>query len=332
MPMLFRSTYVLVLSLLLLPALASAQDDDPGFAARLTQKFLDSDIDFQRARSNVPFLPLATLTARHYGNTEVELSSGFELEYDLSTISQYAVLPILISQRDALFVGEYLSYSDFKVDAPGVEDFDVGTVGLPVGWLHQATPDWQLGGFVMPLAHRSSLEGSDWNMQYMGGAFGRYIQADNLWWLYGIYADYSPDDDFVIPYVGASWSINERWTLSAVLPWPAILYSPDGNWVYRFGLSPSGASWNISTSDGDVGVNYDAWDLGFTVERRIAGNIFLGARAGTGGLRGVRFDGSGFDAPDFDVGSSAFFGIDLSFRPGFGGEGPPVPGMPGGGF
>ena len=202
-----------------------------------------------------------------------------------------------------------MSYADFDVDEAGVEGFQVSTIGLPVGWLHQASADWQVGGFVMPMGHRSTLEGSDWNMQYLGGAFGRYVQSDKLWWLYGVYADISPQDDFVVPYVGASWSINNHWTLSAVLPWPSILYSPDGDWLFRAGVAPSGASWSIATDDGDVGVNYDAWDVGIAVERRVLGNFWVAARTGIGGLRGFRFQGGGFEAPDIDVGSSAFFAI-----------------------
>jgi len=322
--------FVLVL---LLPPSPYLDAEEAGFVRDIAQRFLDSEIDLQRSRSNVPFLPLATLNTNFYADTDVDLSSGPDLQYDLNMISQYAVLPLLVSPRDALFVGEYLSMARFDVADDGVDDFDVATVALPLGWLRQASEDWQIGGFVMPMAHRSTLEGSGWNMQYLGGAFGRYTQTDRLWWLYGIYADVSPEDDFVIPYVGASWSINENWTLSAVLPWPSLLYSPDGNWLFRAGISPSGASWGISTDSGDVGVNYDAWDIDVGIERRIAGNIWLGFSTGIGGLRGLRFDGSGFEAPDIDIGSSGFISLSLGFRPGLGDDSmPPVPGMPGGGF
>lgn len=286
-----------------------------GYIEDTAQRFADSEIVFPRANTLVPFLPLASLGASVYNDTEVELDDGRQIEYDLQSVSQHAVLPFLVSPRDALFVGEYLGYADFDMIDPVLDDFEVTTVGLPVGWLRQASDDWQLAAFAMPLAHRSTLEGSGWNMQYVGGLFGRYQQTDGLWWLFGVYADVAPEEDSLIPYVGASWNINEHWTLSAIMPWPAVTYSPDGNWLFRLGASPSGASWVVATGDGDVGINYDAWDLDFGVERRVRGNFWLRLRAGVGGLRGLRFSDGSYDAPDIDVGASGFFALELNFRP-----------------
>ena len=64
-----------------------------------------------------------------------------------------------------------------------------------------------------------------------------------------------------------------------------------------------------------MGINYDAWDFDLGVERRLHGNLWLGFRAGVGGLRGVRFSGRSFDAPEVDVGASGFFALELNFRP-----------------
>lgn len=285
------------------------------FIGDTAQRFADSDIRLQRSGSLVPFLPLAHLGTGYYNDTEVELEDGSNIEYDLSSISQYAVLPILTSQRDAVFVGEYLGYADFDMRDSALDDFDVTSVGLPLGWLRQASDDWQVAAFAMPLAHRSTLEGSGWNMQYLGGLFSRYSHSEDLWWLFGLYVDVSPEEDSLIPYVGASWNINPHWTLSAIMPWPSVLYSPDGDWLFRLGASPSGASWVIATGDGDVGINYDAWDFDLGVERRLHGNLWLAFRAGVGGLRGLRFASGSFDAPDIDVGASGFFALELNFRP-----------------
>jgi hypothetical protein len=286
-----------------------------GFAEDTARRFQASDIEFQRGRSLVPFLPLASASASNYSDTEVETADGSDLEYDLRSLSQYALVPLLVSQRDALFVGEFLSYSEFDVSRGPVEDFDVSSIGLPLGWLRQVNRDWQAGGFVMPMAHNSSLDNADWSHQVMGGAFGRYIASDSLWWAFGVYVDIAPEEDYYIPYVGASWSINQHWTLSAVMPWPALLYAPNGDWLFSLGASPSGASWNIASGRDDVAVNYDAWDLDLRAERRLAGGVWIGARAGIGGLRGVRLSDGDFAWPDVDVGSSGFVAVDLNFRP-----------------
>jgi hypothetical protein len=299
----------------LMCTLAVAPAWGQGFADDLARRFAESEITFQRGRSVAPFLPLASLSVSTYANTEVETNDGQNLQYDLDSVSQYAVLPILASPKDAFFVGEYLSYSDFDVADDLVEDFDVTSIGLPLGWLRQSSEDWQVGGFVMPLAHNSSLDEANWSVQYMGGAFSRYVASEDVWWLFGLYVNIAPEEDYYIPYVGASWAIDEHWTLSAIMPWPAILYAPNRDWLFSLGASPSGASWNISSGRDDVAVNYDAWDIDLRAERRIHGNLWLGARAGVGGLRGVRLSGSDFDWPDFDVGSSGFFAVDLNFRP-----------------
>lgn len=302
-----------LLTLVLLQA--GSQGARAGFIGDTAQRFADSDIRLQRSGSMVPFMPLAQLGTGYYNDTEVELDDGTNIKYDLRSVSQYAVLPILTSQRDAVFVGEYLSHADFDMRDSSLEDFDVTSIGLPLGWLRQSSDDWQLAAFAMPMAHRSSLEGSGWNMQYLGGLFSRYFQGDDLWWLFGLYLDISPEEDSLIPYVGASWTVNQHWTLNAIMPWPAVLYAPDHNWLFRLGASPSGASWAIATGNGDVGINYDAWDFDLGIERRIRGNLWLAFRAGVGGLRGVRFSGGSFDAPELDVGASGFFALELNFRP-----------------
>ena len=301
--------------LVLAAVLACGGTASAGFLEDTKRAFQDSEIRAQRGGSLAPSIPLARVSTGYYGDTDVELTDGTRIEYDLVTVNQYAVLPMVASKRDVWLIGEYLSYSDFDVVDPAVKDFEVTTVGVPVGWLRQQSDNWQLAGFVVPMAHRSTLDGSGWNSQFVGGAFARYYQGDRLWWLFGLYASASPDDDFVIPYVGASWSVNAHWTVNAMLPRPSVQYAPDRNWLISLGVTQSDASWNVNPGGGDVGFNYDALDLNLGVERRIAGDFWLGARAGVGGVRGLRFSGSSFDWPDFDWGSNGFFALDIHFRP-----------------
>ncbi len=159
-------------------------------------------------------------------------------------------------------------------------------------------------------------QNSDWDWQYLGGAFSRYVQDETLWWAFGFYFDVGSGDDTYIPYIGASWSINERWTLSAVMPWPAIIYSPSPDWMLRLGAAPSGASWSLELEGKNVGVNLDAWDFGLTGEYRFAGNFWLGAEAGVGGLRGLRLDDGNLEEPDVEFSSNAYLRFSVKFRPG----------------
>jgi hypothetical protein len=294
---------------------SKAQASEPGFVQGLVNQFEQSDIVFQRSSSTVPFPPIAFLGARSYADAEVESGRGDALKYDIDTVSQAAGLPILVTQKDALIIGEYLSWSDFDIKNEGTDSFDVVTVGLPLAWLRQQSDDWQLAAFVMPMGHHSSKDNSDWTWQYLGGAFARYVQNDRLWWAMGLYADIAPGDNFYIPYVGASWSINDHWTLSAIMPWPGISYAPNQNWLFRLGASPSGASWAIDEEQGETVTNFDAWDFGLSAEKRLDGNFWGSVEAGVGGLRGLRFSGSSVDTPDLDVSSSWYLSIDLKYRP-----------------
>ena len=291
-------------------------DDTPSFIQSSIEKFQQSDFEFQRSISNVPFPPIAFLSGSSYSEVEFETPAGDKGQYDLDRVSAMGAVPFLLGKRDAVFTGAYLSRSDFSVSGGQRDDFEVKSVGIPVGWIRQQNPDWQYAAFVMPLGHDSSQPGSDWSWQYLGGGFARYVQTDSLWWAFGLYADIQPDDEFYIPYIGASWSINERWTLSAVMPWPSVMYAPNQNWLFRLGAAPSGASWSVDTEESDsTAVNLDSWDFGFSAQYRIYSNIWIGARAGVGGLRGLRFEDDSIEEPDLDLDSNAFFGVELNVRP-----------------
>jgi len=297
-------------------ALAAPAWADSPFAGVL-EKLRSSDIDFQRGASNAPFIPVATLSSRHY--SEGRLIDGRDntvLEFEQRTVSASALLPLHIGQRDALVTGGWVSRSRFESGDPAVDDFAVDSVGVPLGWLRQVNDRWQAAAFVMPLGHRSTQDGSDWSLQTLGGAFARYLHSDNLWWAVGVFADAGPDERYVLPYAGASWIINPRWTLSAVMPWPAVLYAPSRDWLFRLGASPAGATWTVEPDDTDIAVNLDTWNFGLSAERHLGAGAWLGLEAGVGGLRGLRLnvDRGDFEAGDVAVGRSGYLALSLRLR------------------
>lgn len=305
----------------------------------IIEGFQNSNIEFQRGNSHVPFFPLALLGAKKYGDFEVAIGDNNNLKYDVEHFSQTANLPILLNDNNVLIVGEYLARTHFSHEgnqqsAVVKDNFTVDSIGIPIAWMNQLDPNWQVGGFVMPLAHKTSNKDADWNWEYLGGAFGRYVQSDHLWWAFGFYANATPGDNTYLPYLGASWTVNDHWTLSAIMPWPAVLYAPTDDWLVRLGASPSGASWQLDTDSGslnndspsgranpslyeptDAFVNFDAWDFGLSVEHRLAGNFWLGAEAGIGGLRGLRVTGGNLHGVDTQVSSSGYIGLNINFRP-----------------
>jgi hypothetical protein len=295
--------------------LQAAEEEAGGFVQRTINGFEQSEFEFQRSISNAPFPPLGFVGGAAYSNVEVESPSGKVLEYDVQRFSAMAGVPFLLGKRDALVAGAYVSWSEFDVKAQESSNISVASIGLPIGWMRQQNPDWQLAAFVMPLGHDSDLPNSDWAWQYLGGAFARYVSSEKLWWAFGFYADVGSGDNFYIPYLGASWAINQRWTLSAIMPWPALIYAPTSSFMVRLGASPSGASWSLDVEEGEVGVNLDAWDFGLGAEYRIFGNFWLGADAGIGGLRGLRLINGDVEEPDLDFSSNGFVKLNFNYRP-----------------
>jgi len=297
--------------------LSQAMAEEANWVQKKIKAFDESNIEFQRSQTYVPFVPLAFLGARSYGSSSIEIEGSDSVDYDLSSVTQAAGLPVLLNDNNALMFGEYLARTKFSPDGnDSVDSFHVDSFGLPIGWLQQVNSQWQAAAFVMPLAHKSSETNSDWTWQYLAGAFGRYVQSDQLWWAYGLYADVGfGDEDIYLPYLGASWSVNNHWTISAIMPWPAVLYSPNEDWLFQVGASPSGASWRTDDDFNDVSVNFDAWDFGFTAERRLVGNFWGSINSGVGGLRGLRFEGGDFEGAETSVSSSAYIGLSIKFRP-----------------
>ena len=286
-----------------------------GFIQKTIDDFENSQIELARARSNVPFVPLAFFGASFYDQAKIHGVRGTSLEYEVTTVYQGAGIPFLIGERDVLLVGEYLNRADFDVNDSSINSFHVTSVGLPVGWLRQVNPEWQAAAFIMPMAHFSSLDNAELSWQYMGGVFGRYVQNEHLWWAGGVFADLSPGGNVYLPYLGASWSINEQWLLSLIMPWPGIYYSPTTDWMIRLGAVPSGASWSVNSEKGEVALNLNAWDFGLGVERRVISNFWASLDAGIGGMRGFSLSGSKVEHVEFDVDSSLYVGLGLKFRP-----------------
>lgn len=263
----------------------------------------------------MPFPPIAFVGVQRYGDTDLARGTPVSLEVDQTTVSQGALVPLLTSPRDVVVVGEWLSWSQFDSRSPMLEDFDVTSVAVPVGWFRQASPDWQVAAFAMPLGHKASLPGSDWSWETMGGVFGRRMYNQRVWWAVGLFVDAGPGDDLYLPYLGASWSINEAWTLSAVLPWPAVLWAPTGDLLFRLGASPSGTSWQFDTADAGVSVDLSTYDLGLSAERRIWRNVWANVELGVGGFRALTLRGSNWESPGGSADPAPYLSLSLNFRP-----------------
>ena len=293
---------------------------EDGFIQRAARAFTESDLVFARSFSNAPFLPVAFLGSSHYGDAMVSEEGATPetagTRYQATGTSQYAGVPFLLSKRSMAVLGEYVSYADFSVD--NGEDFTVTSASIAAGYLYQVDPDWQVIAALVPFYNHSSLgeRGKDY-WQVMGGAVARYTRNDRLWWLFGVVFDDSDFGTSVLPYVGASLTLNERWSVSAILPWPQVMYAPSKDWFVSLGASYSGNSWAVNNATGAVGLNLSGFDLGFGGGMRLKGPLWLEGSVGVGGLRALTITDGDVSGPSIDVSSSPFIKLSLTFRPSF---------------
>lgn len=305
-----HATLVLLLLVIGEPA-ASA-----GALERKLRAFADSEIDFQRGTSRLPLPPLAFLDLQRYGRSELSRPDGGDpVSVDQTTVSQGALVPFLVGAKDAIVVGEWASWSRFEPRRSPLEEFDVVSVAAPIGWLRQASSAWQAAAFVMPMGHWAESPVDTWMWETMGGVFGRRIQSERLWWAVGLFADVGPGDDVYLPYVGASWSIGDAGTLSAVLPWPAILWAPRPRLLLRLGASPSGSSWELRDDDSEISVNLSTVDIGLSAEQRLTGMLWVKLEVGVGGFRALSFTSSDWRSPATERNSEPYLSLGLTLRP-----------------
>jgi hypothetical protein len=303
----------------LLLSMAYAVSAEAMSLEQVSRQFLDSEFVFSRTQSDVPFVPLAWLDVNSYRDTTYRTPSGEvgDLSFRQTSISEATLLPVLLGRRDALVIGQWGTWTRLE-STQSQDETSVANISLPLGWARQASPDWQLAAFVAPSANHS---GGHWYWDYMGGVFARYLGKPHFAWLFGFYGEVTAPEELYVPYVGVTWTIDRHWTLSAVLPWPAVLYAPTPDWLLRFGLAPSSASWITETSvQGNAPQRFRAdltsWDLGFRVERRAWKSLWVGGEAGVSGFRGFAFSsGKGWQDPKGSLGSDPYLVLTMTFRP-----------------
>lgn len=285
-----------------------------GLVESLVLRFSQSDFEFLRARSNVPFLPVAWVSATEYEASQLNPTNDAlpTLSSQQSAVSQGAFVPIALGQRDILVVGEWLSWTQFDLD-PG-EELEVVSASVPIGWIQQSSPDWQIAAFVAPLGHKTHGEG--WYWETLGGVFARNMHRDRFAWIIGAYFDVSPLEDFYIPYLGATYIFNERWTLNAVMPWPAIMYAPTADTLLRLGVAPSGSSWSIEPGEKHPRMDLSSWDFGFSIEHRVAQHVWVALEVGVSAIRGLSIVGGEWEQPETKLSNTGFARLTINLRPG----------------
>jgi hypothetical protein len=301
-------------ALLFLLSFAGDRSHADALIDELVRRFSESDIQFQRTESDVPFVPVAWLSASDYQETQFVRPDGSstDLSYRQSSFSEGALLPLPLGKRDAVVIGEWVSTTNFHLESTN-RDFSVLSVAVPVGWIRQLNPDWQVAAFAAPLGSKTRDEG--WYWETLGGAFAHYTRNDRLSWVFGAYFDVAPLEDFYTPYLGATYAFNEHWTLDAIIPWPGVNCAPNPNTLLRVGVSPSDASWTVEQDVQHPRVSLSVWNLGLHAEHRVLGPVWLAVEGGVSGLRGLSIIGGQFDSLQIHMSHTAYVSLTINIRP-----------------
>ncbi len=274
-----------------------------------------SDFIFDKNISNVPFFPLAYFQAKYNPDFTLEDSclSGQGCDFSYSSISQGFGLPVWVGQKDMIILAETLESDRLGFNS---QNITLNNVGLLGAWISQPSSQWQTGLFLY------AYDGFDEDdeIQATGGVIfgggGRYRHHSNLHSYWGLVRlDDKMQDLVMYPYIGFDWFIGKTLSVSALIPWPSISYSPDTDTIYRFGASLSGSDWLLNDENKLVSHSLGIVDFGMFYEKRLSGMFWLETGLGYSGYS--RLSISSDDDLEFEskLEPSPFLRLSLNLRP-----------------
>jgi hypothetical protein len=134
--------------------------------------------------------------------------------------------------------------------------------------------------------------------------------------MFGAYFDFSPADEFYIPNLGATFILNDHWSVNAVMPWPKITYVPDVELFMRLRIASFGTSWSMVSNARHPQMSLNAWNFGFNAQRRVPGSLWLlGLEIGNSGLRRYSTPRGEWEPLKTDLDHRAFAASTVNFSP-----------------
>lgn len=283
---------------------------------QLIHNFQQSDFEFGKVESRVPYPPLSWLSYTIYDETEfVAPDAGDPGAFQQQAFSQSLLLPVYIGQRDLFAAGEFVGYNRFDFRDPDRDDRDLYNVGLIGGWIRQVTPRSQLSAFGAPFVS-TRFDGTEpEGVEFYTGLVGLYRSTDTFTWLYGGVYEYGFGDHFLYPYAGFIWLPSPDLSVSFVAPWPSVTYALTDRLMLRAGFAPAGSTWSLEDDGEEANLEFGSWNLMAGAEYRLNRLLWLYAGVGTAGFRSFQVSSDGESELDVDVDQDPIVMIALNFRP-----------------
>ncbi len=289
----------------------------PGLAVgeQLIEAIMRSDFVFDKNISNVPFFPLGYLQLTNNPDLSLQEDCFVDQDCDFSytNLSQGFGLPVWVGQEDMVILAETLESDRLKFENQSVS---INTAGVMAAWVSQPDPKWQTGAFVY------YYDGFDVDrvVKPTGGTIigggARYRHDATLHSYWGLVRlDDKNSNALTLPYVGFDWFIGKTISVSGLLPWPAVSYSPDRDTIYRFGASVSGSNFQVDQEGELINTNLGLVDLGVAYEKRLSGMFWLQLGAGYAGFSRLAITSDNDFEFDSNLEQSPFIRIAINLRP-----------------
>ncbi len=281
---------------------------------KLIDAILQSDFVFDRTGSNTPFPPLAFVDYTSQNDISLlnECPPASDCSADVDSFSQALGLPVWVGKKHMFVLGEFIESDNYNFDGVSTR---INTAGVLAAWITQYDQDWQLGAFAYGYKGFNEGESIKQPGKLLSGVMGRYRHSKTLHSYWGLVSFREEGEGAIYPYAGFDWIINDRWSMSGVLPWPNIRYSPDSNQFFQLGATQSGSTKRLSADGRLFDSSLSQIELGFTYGRRIQDQFWIEASIGKTGFGRLVFDDDVNLSFQSGIDSTSFIRIAFTFRP-----------------
>lgn len=158
---------------------------------------------------------------------------------------------------------------------------DLHSLDLSARWAHFPKDRGWLGLLKVTAGVGSDFQdfSSDAFQASVLGFWG-YQTSPQFSWAVAGFASYSLGDVMAYPSIGFVWSPTEAWRIQLTPPLAIVSWKPDNNWRLALTFLPNGGSWQVENRAGVEQIDLSLWSAAFSVERRLAENLFVSVRAG----------------------------------------------------
>ncbi len=280
----------------------------------IIEAIMRSDFIFDKNISNVPFLPLGYLQLKHNHAIEFEDSclSVDACDFAYTSLSQGFGLPVWVGQQDMLILGETLESDALEFDNQTIR---INSWGVLAAWIAQPSTSWQVGVFAYGWKGFDQDAEVEQQRGLIIGGGGRYRHQPRFHSYWGLVGIDEGDDPLYYPYIGFDWFIGQTVSISALVPWPTISYSPDTDTIYKFGASVSGSDL-VTEVDGKIRNNsLGVIDFGIGYEKRLSGMLWLDTGIGYSGYAKLLITSDSDIEFESNLERSPFLRLSLNLRP-----------------